>query len=286
MKIQITGASGYIGKIISDQLKRNGHNVSALNRKLLYGPTDDLKNAISNSDVIISLAGAPILTRWTKKNKALIYNSRIETTKNLISAIKILPEQEQPKKFISASAIGIYKSGYNHDETSNNFDPGFVGRVVKEWEESSNDLPKSIQKNIFRIGLVVGKDAKTIKNLIVPFKIGLGATIGNGEQAFPFIHEADVCNAFIWAVEKYQKNGIFNLVAPENISNKEFTKAFAEKMNRPTFLKIPAFALKLLLGETASLLLESPVPISSALEKSGFVFSYPTIDSALSEILT
>lgn len=285
MRIQITGASGYIGKIISEQLKQNGHQVFSISRKQLYGPRDNLKDTISNSDVIINLAGSPILQRWTKKNKATIYNSRINTTKNIVAAINRLPKENQPKKFISASAIGIYKPGSHHDESSNNFDTGFLGHVVKDWEAALNDLPESIQKNIFRIGMVIGKEAKTIKSLMIPFKMGFGASIGNGEQAFPFIHETDVANAFVWAVEEHNSNGVFNLTAPAPITNKEFTSTFAQTVKRPAFLKIPAFVIKLVLGETAVLLLEIPFATPTALQKAGFVFQYPTIESAFSEIL-
>ncbi len=286
VKIKITGATGYIGKLISEQLIQNGHQVFSISRKLLYGSTDDLKNAISNSDVIINLAGSPILQRWTKKNRTTIYNSRIKTTKNLVAAINRLPKENQPKKFISASAIGIYKPGSPHDENSKNFDSGFLGHVVKDWESALNNLPESIQKNIFRLGMVIGKEAKIIKSLMIPFKLGFGASIGNGEQAFPFIHETDVCNAFIWATEHYNSNGIFNLTAPNTITNKEFTIAFAQTIKRPAFFKIPSFVFNILLGETAVLLLEIPFATPVALQKAEFVFKYPTIESALSEILT
>src|SRR5690606_13730775 len=108
------------------------------------------------------------------------------------------------------------------------------------------------------IGLVLGKNAKTIKNLILPFKLGFGATISSGKQPFPFVHETDVIRAFIWAVENLDKNGTFNLVAPQNISNKDFTKALAMAVNRPAIFSIPNFVLKLVLGEAAVLLTESP----------------------------
>lgn len=285
MKIKITGINGYLGQIISKQLIQNNHEVLDIKRETLYGPTNVLKNDLKDCDILINLAGAPILKRWTKKDKQLIYNSRIETTRNLVRAINRLDKNQQPKKFISASAIGIYKSGLIHDETSTNFDTGFVGNVVKDWEETLKELPVSIQKNIFRIGLVLGKEAKTIKNLILPFKLGFGATLANGKQAFPFVHEKDVVRAFVWAIENHSENGTFNLVAPENISNKEFTKAFSKRINRPALISIPSFILKIILGEAASLLIESPVVNPLKLQEAGFTFHYPTINSALSEIL-
>jgi uncharacterized protein len=285
LKIRITGISGYLGKKIEEELKKRGHEVLGIERRLIYGSLTTLSKEIEGTDVIINLAGAPILQRWTERKKILIHESRVRTTRNLVKAINLMPQHEQPKKFISASAIGIYKSGFQHNENSANFDEGFVGKVVQDWENASSELPSHIQKNILRIGLVLGKEAKTITNLLLPFKLGLGATIGNGKQPFPFIHEKDVISAFIWAVENSDKSGIFNLVAPENISNKEFTKALAKTLNRPAIFSIPEFVLKVVLGEAAVLLTESPTVEPKNLLEAGFEFRYPEIDSALNEII-
>jgi len=277
--------SGYLGRGISEKLQKNGHEVLGIERKLIYGSLATLSKEIEGTDVIINLAGAPILQRWTKRKKILIHESRVRTTRNLVKAINALPKENQPKKFISASAIGIYKAGFTHNETSTDFDNGFVGIVVKDWEDASIELPATIQKNIFRIGLVLGKEAKTITNLLLPFKLGLGANIGNGKQSFPFVHEKDVTRAFVWAVEDFDKNGTFNLVAPESITNKEFTKAFAKALNRNAIFSIPEFVLKLVLGEAAVLLTESPAVEPRNLLETGFELRYPDIKSALSEIL-
>lgn len=285
MKIKITGSAGYLGNALLKELTANGHEVSGIGRKLLYGPVEDLQKEIKNTDVIIHLSGAPILHRWTKKNKTVIWESRVKTTKNLGEAINNLPASEMPKKFISASAIGIYKSGFKHNENSHNFDEGFVGKVVQDWESASSNLPKKVQRIILRIGLVLGKNAKTISNLILPFKLGLGATVGNGKQAFPFVHEKDVIRAFVWAIEKFDTSGTFNLAAPENISNKEFTKAFAKSLKRPAFLFIPEFILRMALGEASVLLTEGAEVEPKNLLDAGFEFEYPTIESALSEII-
>lgn len=285
MKIKITGSSGYLGIEISKELKKQGHNVSGIERKLIYGSTATLSKEIEDSDVIINLAGAPILQRWTNRKKRLIHESRVRTTRNVITAINALPKEKQPKKFISASAIGIYKTGITHNESSTNFDNGFVGTVVKDWEDATSELPTYIQKNIFRIGLVLGKEAKTIKNLLLPVKLGLGATIGNGKQPFPFVHEKDVINAISWAVNDLSTTGTFNLVASESITNNDFTKAFAKQLNRPVFLSVPSFMVKLILGEASVLLLEGADVQPKNLLEVGFKFSYPTIEKAFSEII-
>jgi uncharacterized protein (TIGR01777 family) len=285
MQIKITGINGYLGTLISAGLVKRGHQVTGITRELLYGDTTKLSRAVAGTDVIINLAGVSILKRWTNKNKKLIYNSRIVTSSNLIKSINELPESDRPAKFLSASAIGIYKPNEIHDEFSTNYETGFVGKVVKDWEDVTDKLPKNIQKNIFRIGLVLGKKAKTIKNLRLPFKLGLGGNIGNGKQAFPFVHEKDVVNAFVWAVEDLGISGTYNLVAPEKITNKDFTKTFAKKVNRPAFIPVPAIVLKVVFGKAASLLLESPEVVPRALADNGFEFEYPTIELAFTEIL-
>lgn len=285
MKIIITGINGYVGQLLSKELVAKNHQVSGIKRVLLYSSLSELQNKICGCDVIINLAGAPILKRWTAKNKALIYNSRITTTKNLVEAINELPPEKRPKKFITASAIGIYKNGSSHNDNSTEYSDEFVGNVVKDWENVLQQLPSSVQCTIFRIGLVLGKNAKTITNLILPFKLGLGGKIGSGKQAFPFIHETDLVNAFVWAVENLQESKTFNLVAPQSISNSEFVKAFAKKLNRPAFIPVPSFILKLVLGEASVLLLESPQVNPKALLAAGFKFQYPSIKAALQEIL-
>jgi uncharacterized protein (TIGR01777 family) len=285
MKVKLTGASGFLGKGITAELERKGFEVSGIERKLLYGSTEILSREIENADIIINLAGAPILQRWTKRNKKLIYESRVNTTRNLVYAINSLPIEKQPKKFITASAIGIYKAGIKHDENSLDFDDGFVGSVVKDWEAVSDELSPSVQKNIFRIGLVLGRNAKTITNLKLPFKLGLGATVGSGKQSFPFVHEKDVIRAFVWAVEKMDKDGIFNIVAPQNISNKDFTKALAKALGRPAIFSIPEFVLKAVLGEASVLLTEGAEILPRNLTEAGFNFLYHDINSALKEIV-
>lgn len=285
MKIKISGKAGYLGTLISAELEKQNHIVSGFSRDDLYAPIEKLAEKISGTDVIINLSGATILQRWTTKNKQTIYESRVKTTKNLVSAIIGLPKKLQPKKFISVSAIGIYKAGFMHDEMSTNFDDGFIGKVLKDWEKQSEDLPDDIQKVVFRVGIVLGKNSKTIKNLLLPFKLGLGAIIGSGKQPFPFVHEQDVARAFVWAVDEFNNSELFNLVAPERVNNEIFTKELARQLHRPALLFIPGFFLKLLYGKASVLLIESPEITSEKITKAGFEFKYPDINSALKEIV-
>ena len=284
MKIVISGTSGYLGQNLIQKLNLKGHTCVNISRKNLYS-IPDLTTLLQGTDLVIHLAGAPILRRWTKKIKSEILDSRVVTTQNISKAIRLLPESQRPHSFISASAIGIYATNYKHDETSTNFSTDFVGEVVQKWESSSAEMPATVRKINFRIGLVLGKEAKTITKLLPIFKLGLGGRIGSGEQAFPFVHINDVVEAFTWAVENIAAEGIYNLVAPESISNKQFTKALAHQLRKPAIFPVPAFALKLLYGEASTLLLQSPEVYPKRLLNQGFIFTFPNIKSCFDEII-
>ena len=285
MKIKMAGASGYLGKKVSEELKKNGQTVSGISRKMLYGPVDDLKNELLGADAVYFLAGAPILQRWTKKNKKVIYDSRVVTSRNIVTAIRETAPEKRPKKVVSASAVGIYAIGKTHDESSTDFDSGFVGTVVKDWENEWEKLPENVDLTLFRIGLVLGSGAETIKKMLLPFQFGLGGKIGDGKQPFPFVHENDVLRAFAWGLENKKTKGIYNLAAPGIINNKGFTKALANELNRPAFLTVPEFALQMFFGKAAVLLTESPAVIPANLKKAGFKFEYPSIDKTVKEIV-
>ena len=284
MKIAISGTSGYIARNLIVELKEAHHEVVAIKKSTLYN-IDQLTELLTNTSVVINLAGAPILTRWTKTSKNEIFRSRIDTTQNIVKAINGIASDKRPSLFISASAVGIYSSNELHTEESTSFSNDFVGEVVKSWEKASEQLIPTVRKVIFRIGLILGKDAKTIQNLVPVFKMGLGGEIGSGKQPFPFIHISDVTKAIIWSIENEKSQGIYNLVAPENIDNKTFTKTLAKRLNRPSFFTIPAFALKILLGEASTLLLQSPQVFPERLLNEGFVFSFPDIISSIEEII-
>ena len=285
MKIAITGASGYIGSNIISELQKNNHLVMPIKRQLLYGEPDELSKVIGGCQAVINLAGAPIIQRWTKKNKTVIYNSRIVTTKNLVKAINSLAAIERPAVFVSASATGIYKPNDEHDEKSSKFANNFAARVVDDWEDSLVDLNDSVRVVIFRTGVVLGKNSQMIKKLLPLFKLGLGGKIGSGKQPFPFIHIDDVVNAYQIAVQNESYQGIYNLVAPEQINNAEFTKVFGKKLNRPTFFIVPPIALKLVFGAAAVMILENPSVIPQKLIEQNFKFSHPNLKNCFQEIL-
>jgi uncharacterized protein (TIGR01777 family) len=284
MKIAISGANGFIAKNLIPELESLQHTVIQIERRVLYN-VDQLSEILSDTSVVINLAGAPILQRWTEANKREILKSRVETTRNIVKAINRLPENKKPQTFISASAIGIYSPDVVHTEKSTSFSHDFVGEVVESWENASVELSPLVRRVIFRIGLILGKEAKTITSLMPLFKMGLGGKIGSGKQPFPFVHIQDVTDAILWGIENKKAMGIYNLVAPENIDNKTFTRVLASSLKRPAFFAVPEFILKIGLGAASSLLLQSPQVIPERLLNEGFVFQYPDIKSCLTEIL-
>ena len=284
MKIAISGSNGYIAKNLIPGLEAANHVVKRIQRSELSN-VDQLTKNLSDVDVVISLAGAPILTRWTKANKSEIIRSRIDSTQNIVHAINRLPVENRPGLFISASAIGIYSADKVHTEESTSFSNDFVAEVVKHWENASDDLNPDVRKVIFRIGLILGKEAKTIQSLVPIIKLGLGGKIGSGKQPFPFIHIADATRAIRWSVENKNVRGIYNLVASENIDNKTFTKTLAKSFNRPAIFTVPEFILKFALGEASTLLLQSPQVYPERLLNEGFTFNFPDIESCINEIV-
>jgi uncharacterized protein (TIGR01777 family) len=284
MKIAISGSNGYIARNLEGKLKNAGHDISQINRNALYD-IDLLTTTLTGIDVVIHLAGSPILQKWTTQNKAEILRSRTESTKNIVQVINQLPAEQKPHALIVASAVGIYSPNLPHTESSTDFTNDFVGQVVKSWEKSSDGLDKSVRKVIFRIGVVLGKESQTIKNILPIFKAGLGGKIGSGAQPFPFVHIEDVTSAIFWAIRNAEVHGIYNLVNPESISNAQFTNELARILQRPAIFKVPEFALKLVYGKAAALLLQAPVVYPERLLKYGFRFRYPDLKSSLTEII-
>lgn len=286
MNIKIVGKNGYLGQLVAHDLINNNHQVSGIDRPILYGENTLLQEAIRGCDVVINLAGAPILQAWTRKNKEKIYNSRVSVTQYIVKAINALPLEQRPKRFIQASAIGIYTPGEAHNEWSTHLATDFLGKLVKDWEGALETLHYSVEKTIFRLGLVLGEESKIISRLKPLFHWGLGAQLGHGKQAFPFVHERDLSRAFVAAVEDRLPSSVYNLVAPETINNKTFTHTFAKQMKKKALFTIPPFVLRLQLGKAAQLLLESPEISSAKIIADGFDFQFPTLEETMADLMS
>jgi uncharacterized protein (TIGR01777 family) len=293
MKVLITGGTGFVGSHLVEYLLGKGCNITILTRdkaKVAGGveaisDIDEIKPS-KKIDVIVNLAGAPISKRWSEKYKQELIDSRVNTTKGIISLIKKL--KHKPELLISASAIGYYGS---QDDTPlyENSPPlnEFTHQLCKKWENEALKAEKiGVRVCITRLGVVLGKNDGALKQMIYPFKLGLGGKIGSGEQYFSWVHIDDVIAAFIFLVENKNQTGIYNVTAPNPVSNTEFTKALGRQLKRLTLFPMPTFVVKLLFGEKGeTLLLNGQRVVPNKLKKAGFRFKYPKINEALGNIV-
>jgi uncharacterized protein len=286
MIVALSGYRGLIGNSLENELRKQGHSVIRLKREDLYDyKGSKLAGLISGAEAVIHLSGSPILKRWTKKNRTEIYDSRIVTTRNLTNAIRSLPPDQRPKIYVSASAIGIYQSGLTHSESSVNLAGHFAAQIIRDWEQASDNLPDDVRRVVFRIGLVLDAKSLLIRQLKLPVLLFAGGPIGSGNQPFPFIHLKDVTGAILWSLQNSRAKGVYNLVAPEQTTNKNFMQLFARRLNRPSWLPVPRLPLKILFGQAAQLVYESPAVIPGRLTGESYPFLYPDLNGALIDIL-
>lgn len=286
MKIAVTGGTGFLGRHLLAYLVSLGYETTIIQRSDLKGGTDSVSKLIKSSDVIINLAGSPVIKRWNNANKKTILSSRLDTTKLLVESILGLDPADRPSLVVSASAIGIYDSINKHTESSEKFDNNFLAEVCGKWEACLVPLHETETRIcVLRIGIVLGREGGMLKQLMPLFKAGLGGKIGSGKQAFSFIHYLDFCRAVTYLLEHPECSGIFNMTAPVTSSNAEFTKILSTSLRRPAFFTVPVFALELLYGKAAVALIEGQAVYPKHLLDCGFRFLYPDINLALQNIL-
>lgn len=280
MNIAITGGTGFVGTYVANYLRKEGHKIVLLGRRDLSQTDDNLKGMLDEVEIVINLAGAPIIVRWTKKNKENIYKSRIDTTIKLLNAINT----EKTKLIISASAIGIYTSAGKHTEQQNDYGDDFLARVCMQWEKEALRHSEKIRTVIFRFGVVLG-DGGALKKMLPLFKVGLGGKIGKGKQAYSWIHIDDLARAIAFVLDNPNSNTTYNLTSPSPSTNREFTKILAAVLKRPAVLSIPEFVLKILYGKGASVLTGGQCVLPQQLLNEGFVFRFPELKNALQDII-
>jgi len=281
-KMIIVGASGFVGSQLTNTFTTKGYEVIATSRDDLHN-TSQLISKIDGADVVINLAGANIINRWSESYKKLLYSSRIDTTKALVKAFSLA--KIKPKTFISTSAVGIYKNDDTYNEDTQNYANDFLGQLCQDWEtEALKAKELGMRVSIFRFGIVLG-DGGALAKMLTPFKLGIGGTIGDGSQSFSFIHIDDLINAYIFVIENELENGIFNLTAPQPTTNYGLTKALGKILKRPTILPIPQFVLNLLLSEGAKVLTDGQKAIPTHLMNSGFTFKYENIEETIKDLV-
>ncbi|MFC1917545.1 TIGR01777 family oxidoreductase [Chloroflexota bacterium] len=294
MKILITGSSGLIGTSLLRSLKTSGNTILSLSRTpgtdgFKWDPAKgeiDLPDNV-NVDAVIHLAGENIArARWSKAQKELILDSRLKGTRLLVDSIIRL--QPRPKTLISASGIGIY--GDRHDvllDEDDQLGEGFLVNVAQEWEAvTSVALESGMRVANLRMGVVMDKEGGVLKRLLPLFKYGFGAVLGSGNQYMSWIMIDDVIKATEYILNNENIKGPVNMVAPNPVTNKEFTKELGIVLQRPTILKIPSWAIQALYGEMGKeLLLTSTRALPHRLKSSGFDFQFPYLREGLRHIL-
>jgi uncharacterized protein (TIGR01777 family) len=301
MKVAITGATGFVGSRLVEQLQAQGHqpliftrNREAALRKfpnleiVAYTPTQsgDWQKAIAGCDAVVHLAGEPIAeSRWTPQHKAEILNSRKLGTQKIVEAIA--QANPKPQVLVNASAIGYYGTSETatFDETS---PPGndFLAEVCQAWEAEAQKVKDAgVRLVILRFGIVLG-DGGALAKMIPPFQFFAGGPIGTGQQWFAWIHRDDLVHLIMEALNQSDMEGVFNATAPNPVRMSELSEKLGDVLHRPSWLPVPSFALEALLGEGAKVVLEGQQVLPKRTISYGFKYQYPIVKEALAEILS
>jgi len=291
MNILITGSSGLIGTALRDSLAKAGHTIYAMNRRShadspFYWQPDENTISFDESikiDAVINLAGSNISDgRWTKAKKKIIFDSRINSTTLLSNHLAKL--SSPPRVFISASAIGFYgDTGEEQVDEKNIAGSDFLAHVAQKWEAATQPAVSAGIRTInLRTGIVLSPHGGALKQMLPPFKLGLGGVIGNGNQYMSWVSLPEVCRIIEFILTTESLNGPLNMVSPSAVTNYEFTRCLGKALSRPTLFPMPAIIAKLIFGEMADALLLSSTRVKpEKLLNNGYEF----IDKDLSETL-
>ncbi len=302
MKIVIAGGTGFIGRKVVQRLSADGHSVVILSRKpvpigvvsdgkIEYAQWDattvgDWAVHLQKAEAVINLSGEPIAgKRWTDKQKENILQSRIAPTRALVRAI----EQSSPKPglLLNASAVGYYGNveKWEVDET---YPPGtgFLADTCTRWErEAMATAGLGVRIVTIRIGVVLSNKGGALPRLLLPFRLWFGGHLGTGAQWMPWIHQDDLVNAIVFILNNPDLYGPFNCVSPVPVSMREFAKVLGSVIGRPSWMPVPSFVLRLLLGEMSEMLLTGQKAVPNKLLTSGFQFKFKRLDEAFIDLL-
>lgn len=296
-RILITGGTGFIGQALCPTLLAKGYSLTVLSRqsgsvvRSLCGRVEaisDLHNLEGDAgfDAVINLAGEGIADkRWSEARKKTLRDSRIALTKTLTDVISTWGRP--PEVLVSGSAVGFYghQGSQAVTEDTSPVDE-FTHRMCKDWENAA--LAASSDRTrvcLSRTGLVVGPGGGFLQRMLLPFKLGLGGRIGNGQQYMPWVHRDDVVAALVWMLETETASDAYNLVSPAPVTNREFTASLAGALHRPAIFPVPAPVLKIGLGEMARLLLTGQRALPERLEDEGFEFRFQELGKALEDAI-
>ncbi|HTZ44813.1 MAG TPA: TIGR01777 family oxidoreductase [Jatrophihabitans sp.] len=294
MKVLIAGASGFLGRALSQELVAHGHDVHALVRRPARAANEiewhpehaDLDpDALRGFGAVIGLSGAGIADRrWTSDYKRQLVDSRVQPTATLANALAALPQAQRPRTFLSASAVGYYGDrGEELLPESASFGSGFLADLVRRWEAATQPaVAAGLRVVTLRTGLVLAAGGGLLGRLVPLFRLGLGGKLGTGRQYQPWISLADEVGAIRFVLESGRISGAVNLSGPTPVRNSEFTAELGRVLHRPAVLPVPAFALRLALGEFAdegALVSQRVTP--ERLIEAGYEFQHNDLRAAL-----
>lgn len=296
MRLLITGGTGLIGRHLIQRLLLLSHHITVLTRnperartllgdRVAYWSTLNDNTTLNDFDGVINLAGEPIADkRWTAAQKQRLSQSRWKITEQL--AKRINDSSEPPSVFISGSAVGYYGDQgaalVTEDETPAN---EFTHYLCARWEALARSAESAKTRVcLLRTGIVLSDQGGALAKMLPLFRLGLGGPLGSGKQYMPWIHLDDMVNGIIYLLDTPVLNGPFNMVSPYPVRNEQFSAMLAQVLHRPGFLRAPGFAIKLLMGEAATLVLGGQRAIPTRLEAAGFGFRFFELKEALEDV--
>lgn len=298
MNVAITGASGLIGSAIADHVRESGGTVTRLVRTpqaagahdaVYWNPREDDLNAtgLAGHDAVINLAGESIFALWTPARRKRIYRSRVHGTRLLATTLADLPQDARPPVLVNASAVGYYGNRPPDEPLTESSPPGdsFMAGVVRDWEAATAPAADAgIRVVLLRFAPVLAPDAFVLKATALSTRLGLGATLGDGRQAFPWVTLDDVIGAAAFALRTPALQGPVNVAAPQRVTNRDFADTAARVLKRPRFFRIPAPALRAL-GDFGRELLTSAWVVPERLDGADYPWRDPALEPALRRLL-
>lgn len=287
MKVLLTGATGFVGRRLSDLLRGKGHEVLPVSRSpgaAFDWSGEGLQRGVAAADAIVHLAGENLFARrWSARQKEVLRKSRVDTTLRLAR----LAAEHDTKVFVSASAVGRY--GPSDDRELDESSPrgsDFLADLCTQWEDATEAAVEvGVRTAIVRIGVVLGKDGGALAKMLFPFRLGLGGPLGSGAQWMSWIHLDDLCSLIVFLLENDGAAGPFNATAPNPVTMRTLARTLGRVLHRPAFLPAPAPMVRLALGEVADVLLTGQRVLPRRALAAGFSFRHPELEAALRDLL-